>query len=130
MGKEIKTADHTWLILRKKPNFQKFFKGYIKLLQKKFKQVEVKGNNYSYSYYSCGQPHDPRNPDWKPFKFLWWYCEKTGYDFYVVKDLIEEQLGRPLECECQVLNDERELRRRDLERMFGVDFGTREVDIV
>ena len=126
--KPMRTPDASWLDINKPGEFRRFSKGLFELLQKKFKQVEVKGNNYSYYY--CGQPHDPRNPDWKPFKFLWCYCEKTGYDFYVVKDLIEEHFGRPLECECQVLYDEKELRRKDLERMFGVDFGTREVDIV
>jgi hypothetical protein len=59
--------------------------------------------------------------------------EKKGLDFYAVKDMIEEHIGRKVICECQILQDERELRRKVLTRMFGVDFGEpgkREVDVV
>jgi hypothetical protein len=47
--------------------------------------------------------------------------------------MIEEQIGRKLECECQLLNDEKTIRRKELRAMFGVDFGEagkREVDVV
>jgi len=56
--------DKTWALDRKS-NFEKFMKGYIKVLQREFKKVEVKGSDHSYSYYTCGQPHDPRNPNFK-----------------------------------------------------------------
>ena len=70
---------------------------------------------------------------WKPFEHLWVYCEKTGYDFFEVKDIIEEKIGRKLICECQLLNDERAIRRKDLQASFGVNFGEpgkREEDVV
>ena len=41
----------------------------------------------------------------------------------MVKDLIEEYLGRELECECEILRDERDMQRRVLGKQFGVDFG-------
>ena len=69
----------------------------------------------------------------EPFRYLWEYTEKTGYDFYVAKDEIEERIGRKIICECQVLNDERAIRRKKLEIAFGLDFGTpdrRDFDIV
>jgi hypothetical protein len=47
--------------------------------------------------------------------------------------MIEERIGRKLICECQLLNDDKEIRRRDLERTFGVDFGVtgnRNVDVL
>jgi hypothetical protein len=53
------------------------------------------------------------------------YCDRSGDYFDVAKSMIEDRLGRRLICECQILNDERAIRRKELERMFGVDFGTR-----
>ena len=51
------------------------------------------------------------------------YCERTGYDFYVVRDIIFEQLDRKLVCECEKLRDDEKRRRMELEYIFGVDFG-------
>ena len=116
--------DKTWVDLEQKPSFEKFIKAYFDLLRKKLRQVDVKGNNYSYSYYTCGQPHDPRNPDWKPFKILWQLCKKNGYDPFIAKEIIEDRIGRKLTCECQLLNgDEKEIRRMTLQKVFGADFG-------
>jgi len=73
--------------------------------------------------YTCGEPHDRQNPNWKPFRLLWDYCERTGYDFYAVRDIIFERLGRKLVCECEMLQDNEKRRRMELKRIFGVDFG-------
>jgi len=54
---------------------------------------------------------------------LWDYCERTGYDFYVVRNIIFERIGRKLVCECEMLQDNEKHRRMELERIFGVDFG-------
>jgi hypothetical protein len=70
-------------------------------------------------YYSCGQHHDPRNWNWKPWQHLERLCQKRGLDDFSVRDIIVERLGRNLECECQVLYDERELRKEALRRQFG-----------
>ena len=67
--------EKTWN-LDKKSNFDSFMKGYVQILKKKFELIVVKGSDYSYSYYTCGQLHDPRNPDWKLFKILWQLCKK------------------------------------------------------
>jgi hypothetical protein len=45
---------------------------------------------------------------WRPrignhFKF-WMGLLELGYDFYETKDLIDEQIGRRLMCECEILN--------------------------
>jgi hypothetical protein len=131
--KQIRTSQQTWKELSN-DNFQKFFKGFLELLQNNLPKHEVIGNNNKYSYHTCGQPHDRRNRDWNPFKNLEWYCKKTRYDFYAVKDMIEERIGRKLLCECELLHDGRSMRRKELERVFGVDFGgpgnSREFDIV
>ena len=120
--------------LYKAGRFQEFFKGFLEFLQKNLQNREIIGHSrdQSYTIYTCGQPHDPRNPDWDPFKILKNYCHRTGDYFDVAKSMIEDHLGRRLICECQILNDERAIRRRELEK-FGVDFGTpgrREIDLV
>ena len=77
--------------------------------------------------------YDRRNPDWKPWKHLEWYCEKKRFDFYAVKEIIEDRIGRKLTCECQMLNDEKSIRRMTLQKVFGMDFGgsgMRDFDIV
>jgi len=45
-------------------------------------------------------------------------------------DILFEHLRRKLECECQVLFDERQLRNEALKRQFGVDFDGGEVGLV
>ena len=124
--------DKTWN-LDKKSNFDSFMKDYTEILKEKFEQVEVKGRNYSYSYYTCGQTHDPRNPNWKPFKVLWQLCKKYDYDPFIAREIIEDRIGRKLTCECQILNDEKEIGRMTLQNIFGADFGgpgRRDFDIV
>jgi hypothetical protein len=123
--------EKTYIELDKKSNFDAFMKNYIKMLKREFKIVEVKGHGYTYCYYTCGQNHDPRNPNWKPFKILWQLCKKYDYDFFIVKEIIETQIGRKIACECEILTEPRELKRHRLQRT-GVDFGEpgrRELDI-
>ena len=131
--KQIRTSQQTWRELSSNDNFQKFFKSYLELLQNKLTKRDVIGQNCRYNYYTCDQPHDRRNRNWRPFRNLEWYCKKTRYDFFAVKDIIEERIGRKLICECELLHDDRTMRRRELEQVFGVDFGGpggREFDIV
>jgi len=130
---KMRTPDHTRLNLEQEKFYRPFIEGYIKVLQANLKQVNHIGHNYSYSYYTCGEPHDGRNPNWKPFRLLWDYCEREGYDFFVARDIIFERLGRKLICECEILKNDEKLRRLELERMFGVDFGEpgkRELDLI
>jgi hypothetical protein len=57
-------------------------------------------------------------------------CRNQGLDDFAVRDILVEHLERKLECECQVLYDERELRKEDLRRQLGVDFDSGEVGLV
>jgi hypothetical protein len=120
---KMRTPDHTRLNLAQEKYYRLFLEGYIKLLQSNLKQVKHIGHNYSYKTFTCGVPHDRQNPNWKPFKLLWNYCERTGYDFFVTRDILFERLGRKLTCECEMLRDDEKHRRMELEKMFGVDFG-------
>jgi len=58
-----------------------------------------------------------------PVALGWDYCERTGYDFFVARDIIFERIGRKLVCECEMLQDDKKRRRMELEHIFGVDFG-------
>ena len=120
---KMRTPDHTRSNLGQEKYYLPFIDGYIKVLQKNLKQVKHIGHNYSYTTYTCGEPHHRQNPNWKPFKILWDYSEQTGYDFFVARDILFERLGRKLICECEMLRDDKKHRRMELESMFGVDFG-------
>ena len=85
--------------------YQRFMKEYLELLRSKLQQYKVMDQNGDLREirYSCGQDHDPRNPNWKPFQYLEQCCRKWGYDDMQTRDIIEEQIGKRLECECQLL---------------------------
>jgi len=132
MTNKIYIPDKTWIDLEQEPIFQKFMKEYINLLQRRLNKVEVKGNSESYTYFNCGQAHSDRNPNWYPFKCLKQICKKYDYDPYIAKDIIELKIGKTLLCECQLLRNDRSIRRTELKDVFGVDFGepgNRELDV-
>ena len=119
---KLRTPDHTRFNLGQEKYYRPFIDGYIKVLQSNLQQVEHIGHNYSYKTYSCGELHDRQNPNWKPFKILWDYSERTGYDFFVARDIIFERIGRKLVCECEMLGDGEKRRRVELERIFWGGF--------
>ena len=119
----IYIPDSTWTDLDQEPIFQKFMKEYIDLLQNSLTKIKVKGDSYITSYYTCNQPHDRRNPHWKPFKLLSRICRKYNYDPLIARDIIEEKIHKRLECECQILGNQARNRRNDLMNNFGADLG-------
>lgn len=121
MSKPILTPDATYLKLNKPAEFKRFHQEFIALLKKKLKRINV--GSSSHCYYFCGEIHDRNNRNWEPFLNLWSYTDRKQLDFYVVKDLIEEHIGRELECKCEILRNEKATRRSQLHKQFGVDFG-------
>ena len=99
MKKRLLSSDETYLRLGQQDEFQKFFRGLIEYLQKRLKKVESTGG---VGQYYC-RPHERYYQAWKSFPNLWNYTEKMGFDFYAVKDLIDEFFHRELECECEIL---------------------------
>jgi len=99
---KMRTPDHTQLNLDQDKYYRPFIDGYIKILQTELKQVKHIGHHYSYMTYTCGESHDRRNPNWKPFRFLWDYCERTGYDFYVATLIRDWNLARGISQEALV----------------------------
>jgi hypothetical protein len=133
MAKQIRPAHETWKHLSLENNFQQFMKEFLLYLQNNLQIVQVYGDKEVYEYYSCGQPHDPRNPLWQPFQIMEKFCRKKRCDLEVVKGMIEDRLFKRLQCECELLTNKDDLRRRDLQRIYGIDFGVpgkRELDIV
>ena len=94
----------TYIELDQPDIYQRFMKGYLELLRKNLKRYKVMDQNGAFKQirYSCGQEHDSRNPNWKPFKNLEYYCRKCGYDDMVAQEIIEEHIGRRSDCECQL----------------------------
>jgi len=132
MAKPIRPAHETWKYLSQDNNFQQFMKEFLPYLQNNLKLINVHGDKDSYEFYSCGQPHDPRNPLWRPFQIMESFCRKKRCDFEVVKGMIEDQIYKRLTCECEILTNPDDIRRRGLERSFGLDFGMpgrKELDI-
>jgi hypothetical protein len=120
--KPCRTYDFTGDILDHDGEFKKFFKGLTEYLKSKLQRVEVKGARHNYYQYTCGQLHDKRNLDWKPWQHLWEYCADVGFDPFAARDAIEERIG-PIICECQILNNEAENRQKALANSFGADLG-------
>ena len=105
MSKPILSPDATYLEIHKPGEFKKFFQGLIELLKRKLQRKKVGGSGLY--YFTWGEIHDRNNRNWEPFINLWSYTDRKRLDFFVVKDLIEENLGRRLECECEILGDKK-----------------------
>jgi len=108
-------------------------KEFLKYLQDNLQLITVHNDKESYQYYSCGQSHDSSNPLWRPFQNMETFCRNKRCDFDVVKSMVEDQIYRRLQCECEILTNHDDLRRKDLQRIYGLDFGVpgrRELDIV
>jgi hypothetical protein len=121
--KSCRSYEFTGDILDHDGEFKKFFKGLTGYLKGNLQRVEVKGARHNYNQYTCGQLHDRRNPEWRKLENLWKYCEETEFDPYGAIDAIEERLGVKLECDCQIVNNEGENRKKALANAFGVDLG-------
>jgi len=121
--KPCRTYEFTGDILDHDGEYKKFFRGLTEYLKSKLQRVEVKGSRHNYYQYTCGQLHDRHNPDWKKLENLWKYCEEAGFDPYAAIDAIEERIGVKLDCDCQIINNDIENRRKALANAFGADLG-------
>jgi hypothetical protein len=103
----IERESTTIIKLTNPKTFQEFMIGYFAVLKKELQLREVMDNkgNIRHDHYTCGQPHDRRNPQWKPFRVLESYCKRLGYDDFEARDLIEEKIARKLTCECELLGN-------------------------
>jgi hypothetical protein len=123
MPHTIYIPDSTWTDLDQEPMFQKFMQEYLDLLQNSLTKIKVKGDSYITIHYKCDQAHDPQNPAWQPFKLLSKICKKYDYDPLIARELIEERIRRRLECECQIIDNQSQNRRKGLINNFGADLG-------
>jgi len=121
--KSCRSYEFTGDILDNDGEYKKFLKELTEYLKSKLQRVEVKGNRHNYNQYTCGQLHDQRNPEWRKLENLWKYCEDAEFDPYAAIDAIEERIGVKLVCDCQIINNEIENRRKALANSFGADLG-------
>jgi hypothetical protein len=121
-----RTAYGTYLYFAEPGTMETFMRDYRHILTTHFQKIRIEGDGK----WSYGQEHEPRNWNWKPWQHLERTCRKLGLDDFAVRDIIFEHLGRKMDCECQVLYDERELRKEALRRQFGVDFDSWEIGLV
>jgi len=122
----IRSVHMTNLYLSVPKNLKKFLREFRQILKDNFQKITVEGEER----YTCGQEHTKLNPDWVPFKHLERYCLEQGLDDFEVRDFLKEYLQREIICECDILIDRREYRKRDLERMYGLDFEAGYYDLV
>jgi hypothetical protein len=120
--RKILTPEQAIAIVKHKKTRQSLIE-YLDLLKKRLKMEEVKGDSCEYSYYSRGQAHDRHNPSWKPFGILERCCKKARLSLLAVKEMIEEQIGRKIVCECEIFSDPKEVKRKRLQSAFEVGFG-------
>jgi hypothetical protein len=81
----------------------------------------------------AAQKEISRNPEWRPFQIMEAFCRKKRCDFETVKGMIEDRLFKQLICECEILTNRNDIRRRELQQVYGLDFGglgRRDFDIV
>jgi len=115
---KMRTVHMTNLYLSVPENLAKFLNEFRQILKDNFQVITIEGEKR----YTCGQEHTRFNPNWDPFQHLERYSLEQGLDDFEVRDFLKEYLGRPIICECDILIDRREMRKRDLARMFGLDF--------
>jgi hypothetical protein len=96
MAKPIRPAHETWKHLNQQSVFQDFMKDFLAYLRENLQVIKVHDGKSSYQYYSCGQPHDPRNPQWRPFQNMEDFCRMKRCDFRVVKSMVVDRLFKRL----------------------------------
>ncbi len=117
---KIRSVHMTNLYLSVPKNLRKFLREFRQILKENFQVITVEGEGEE--RYTCGQEHTRLNPNWEPFQHLERYSLDQGLDDFEVRDFLKEYLQRPIICECHILYDPRELRKRDLAKQFGLDF--------
>ena len=65
----------TYIELDQPEVYKQFMQGYLQLLRGNLKRYKVMDQNGALKQirYSCGQEHNPRKTNWKPFKYLEYY---------------------------------------------------------
>lgn len=114
-----RTSWCTYLYLDDPPSREQFLADFRALLRTKFERYIDAGGN---KRYGCGQLHDRSNTGWKPFQHFERFCEQKGLDFLAARDFLEEHFGVKIICECQIMNNDREMRKKAIMQQFGTDF--------
>jgi hypothetical protein len=89
-----RTACGTYLYFAEPGVLENFTQDYRRILMDNFQKIRIEGTG---EYWACGQDHDPRNWNWKPWQHLERLCRKRGLYDFAVRDILFEHLGRKLE---------------------------------
>jgi hypothetical protein len=136
MGRDVqfKTLDPEKALMRIiDEGTRKQVKRCVAYLEQHLIKVEMQGATGKISYFTCGHDHDKRDPNWKPYRHLETFSKKEKIYMSRFLDTIEDWLGREISCECEILNDRKEVTRKRLSAAFGIDFGpdgNRNCDVV
>jgi hypothetical protein len=124
---KVRSSWSTYLYLDHPHLRGKFIHDFRQFLKQKLpKRIDVGGCEK----FECPYDHDPRNPDWKPFRHFEQFCLEQGLDDLATREYLEQMWGRTIICECEFLVDSVEERKEALRRQFGVDFDSGGVGLV
>jgi len=82
-----RSAHMTYLYLSVPKHLKKFLREFRTILKRNYQIINYAGEER----YTCGQGHDHRNPNWKPFQHLERYCLQEGLDDFEVRGKIGGQ---------------------------------------
>jgi hypothetical protein len=85
-----RTAHGTYLYFAEPSILKTFIRDYRRIPTKHFQKVRIKCRG---GYYSCGQDHNPKNWNWKPWQHLERLRREKGLDDFAVRDILGENLG-------------------------------------
>jgi hypothetical protein len=93
---KIRTSWCTYLYLDSPALRGQFVHDFRALLRQKYsKRIDAGGREQ----YSCDQEHDPRNPDWKPWRYFERFCVKMGLEDLATREYLESLWNRKIICE-------------------------------
>jgi hypothetical protein len=84
-----RTAYGTYLYFAEPGAIETFMQDYRHILMDKFQKIGIEGDMV---YWTCGQQHDPRNWNWKPWQHLEGLCRKRGLADFAVREILEAHL--------------------------------------
>jgi hypothetical protein len=80
-----RTAYGTYLHFVETDTLETFLRDYRQILTTHFQNVRIEGGG---EYWTCGQDHDPRNWNLKPWQHLERQCRKRGLDDFAVSEIL------------------------------------------
>jgi len=103
---------------------RKQLKRCVEYLKQNLTKVEIEWVPQN-GYYTCAESHDIRHIEA--------FCKREKICLPRFLYIMEDWLGRTVSCDCDILNDRKEVTRKRLSAAFRLDFGEegkRDFDVV